>query len=54
MVRGMAVILDVLGLLPDAEVVESGGSIKANCRPFLFGMKHHCSFYQETKLLILS
>lgn len=35
-VRGMAVILDVLALLPDTEVVESRGSIEAHCGPLLF------------------
>lgn len=35
MVRGMAVILDILALLPDAEVVESSGSIETHCGPFL-------------------
>lgn len=32
----MAVVLDVLALLPDAEVVESGGGVEAHRRPFLF------------------
>lgn len=41
MVRGMAVILDVLALLPDTEVVESCGSIEAHCGSFLFWIKHH-------------
>lgn len=36
MVRGMAVILDVLALLPHTEVVESGGSVEADSGPFLF------------------
>ncbi len=40
MVRGMAVILDILTLLPDTEVVKSRGSIEAHCRSFLFWMKH--------------
>lgn len=40
MVRGMAVILDILALLPGAEVVERCGSIKAHNRSFLFEVKH--------------
>lgn len=32
----MAVVLDVLALLPDAEVVEGGGGVEAHRRPFLF------------------
>lgn len=40
MVRRMAVILDILALLPNAEVVESRGSIEAHCGPFLLGVKH--------------
>lgn len=36
MVRGMAVILDILALLPHTEVVESGGSVEADSGPFLF------------------
>lgn len=35
-VGGMAVVLDVLALLPDAEVVERGGGVEAHRRPFLF------------------
>lgn len=35
-VRGMAVVLDVLALLPDAEVVERRRSVEAHRRPFLF------------------
>lgn len=34
-VRGMAVILDILALLPDAEVVKSRGSVEAHSRSFL-------------------
>lgn len=34
-VGGMAVVLDVLALLPDAEVVESGGGVEAHRRAFL-------------------
>lgn len=40
-VRGMAVVLDVLALLPDAEVVKSRGSVKAHSRSFLVMAKHH-------------
>lgn len=36
MVGRMAVILDILALLPDAEVVQSGGSIEAHSGSFLF------------------
>lgn len=36
MVRGMAVVLDVLALLPDAEVVERRRSVEAHRRSFLF------------------
>ena len=39
MVRGMAVVLDILTLLPDTKVVESCGSIEAHCGPFLFRVK---------------
>lgn len=35
-VGGMAVVLDVLALLPHAEVVESGGGVEAHRRAFLF------------------
>lgn len=35
-VRRMAVVLDVLALLPDTEVVESGGSVEVHCGSFLF------------------
>lgn len=35
-VGGVAVVLDVLALLPDAEVVESGGGVEAHRRAFLF------------------
>lgn len=35
-VGGVAVVLDVLALLPDAEVVERGGGVEAHRRPFLF------------------
>lgn len=48
MVRGVAVILDVLALLPDTEVVESRGSIEAHCGPFLLWMKHNCGCEQKT------
>lgn len=47
-VRGMAVILDVLALLPDTEVVEGRGSVEAHCGSFLFWMKHHWECDQET------
>lgn len=40
-VRGMAVVLDVLALLPDAEVVKSRGSVEAHSRSFLFITRHH-------------
>lgn len=39
-VRGMAVVLDVLALLPDAEVVESRRSVEAHRRAFLFTRTH--------------
>ena len=45
-VKGMAVVLDVLALLPHAEVVESRGSVEAHCGPFLFWVKHHCECNQ--------
>lgn len=35
-VGGMAVVLDVSALLPDAEVVESGGGVEAHRRALLF------------------
>lgn len=41
MMRGMAVVLDILALLPDAEVVESCGSIEVHCGSFLIWMEHH-------------
>lgn len=40
-VRGMAVVLDILALLPDAEVVKSRGSVEAHSRPFLLITRHH-------------
>lgn len=40
MVRGVAVVLDVLALLPDAEVVERRRSVEAHRRPFLFTGTH--------------
>lgn len=40
-VRGMAVVLDVLALLPDAEVVKSRGSVEAHIRSFLFITRYH-------------
>lgn len=40
-VRRMAVVLDILALLPDTEVVQSRGSVEAHSRPFLFKMTHH-------------
>lgn len=40
-VRGMAVVLDVLALLPDAEVVKSRGSVEAHIRSFLLITRHH-------------
>lgn len=43
MVRGVTVILDILALLPGAEVVERCGSIEAHCRSFLFKDKDKCS-----------
>lgn len=49
-VRGMAVILDVLTLLPDAEVVESSGSIETHCGPFLLWVKHQWKCDQEIGL----
>lgn len=39
MVRGVAVILDVLALLPDTEVVKRRGSVEAHCGPLLLGVK---------------
>lgn len=39
MVGGVAVILDILALLPGAEVVQSCGSIETHCRSFLFKVK---------------
>lgn len=35
MVRGMAVVLDVLTLLPHTEVVESRGRVETHCGSFL-------------------
>lgn len=40
-VGGMAVVLDILALLPDAEVVQSGGSVEAHGRSFLLITRHH-------------
>lgn len=51
MVRGVAVILDVLALLPNTEVVESGCCIEAHCGSFLFWMKYCLGFDQETRHL---
>lgn len=39
-VRGMAVVLDILALLPHAEVVKSCGSVEAHSRSFLFITSH--------------
>lgn len=39
-VRGMAVVLHILALLPDAEVVKSGGGVEAHSRAFLFITRH--------------
>lgn len=47
MVRGMAVILEVLGLLPHTEVVERRGGIEAHRGPFLFLVKQHCGRDQK-------
>lgn len=41
MVRGMAVVLEVLALLPDTEVVERRGGIEAHSGSFLFLAKPH-------------
>lgn len=38
--RGMAVILDILALLPRAKVVECCGSVKAHRGSFLFRVKN--------------
>lgn len=40
-VGGMAVVLDILALLPDAEVVQSRGSVEAHGRSFLLITRHH-------------
>lgn len=39
-VGGMAVVLDILALLPDAEVVQSRGSVEAHGRSFLLITGH--------------
>lgn len=48
MVGGVAVVLDVLALLPHTEVVESSGSAETHCGPFLRWVKHQRGCYQET------
>lgn len=40
-VRGMAVVLHILALLPDAEVVQSGGGVEAHSRSFLLRRRRH-------------
>lgn len=52
MVRGMAVILDVLALLPHTEVVESGGSIEADSGPFLFRGKRMVTFTFKSNVAV--
>lgn len=49
MVRGMAVVLHILALLPNAEVVEGRGSVEAHVGPFLLGEKHQWALDQETR-----
>lgn len=43
-VRRMVVILDVVALLPDTEVVQSGSSIEAHSGTFLFWVKHQWAY----------
>lgn len=49
-VRRMAVVLDVVALLPDTEVVQSGGSVEAHSGTFLFWVKQQWGYDQQTGL----
>lgn len=54
MVRGMGVVLDVLALLPHAEVVEGGGGVETHSGPFLFGVKRQQGCDRENYNNVLS